>query len=245
MSVQFQGLAKMRPFLACLAGAARDPYSLASDWALLDLRERQRALELEASRQGRFIATRALVRRALSDSCGAGDAPKAWSFSENEYGKPRVSQADSGGEAIEFSVSHTDELTVVAVMRGVAIGVDVEDTSVDLPWLEVARHFFAPEEIKLLACCEEAEGKSRFYAYWTAKESVLKALGCGLQGRLDGVIVDFACAEGEGIKVSLVERRHGDSSEVSVMQFRYRQRFLISVCVDGAALVDPVVRSYG
>jgi phosphopantetheinyl transferase len=238
MSGMHLPISELRANLGCVQNGARDSSLLASDWGLLDSFERHCADSIGADRRDRFISTRALVRKLLSDSCEGEIDPRAWKFSENAHGKRRLHQPPCGGEGIEFSVSHTDDLTIVAAARVISIGVDIEDTSVNLPWLEMARHFFAEEEFDYLSNCKEGSGLSCFYSYWTAKESVLKAIGCGLQGRLDGVRVNLRNPDLIGISLD------GDSAEMSVKQIAYKNRFLISVCTQGVAPTQFTIRNY-
>jgi 4'-phosphopantetheinyl transferase len=79
-------------------------------------------------------------------------APEALEFERGEGGKPRLRDAGD----VEFNLSHSGELVVVAVTRGRAVGVDVER--------------IAPERDRPPA----------FYEEWVRREAALKCLGVGL-----------------------------------------------------------------
>jgi 4'-phosphopantetheinyl transferase len=68
------------------------------------------------------------------------------------------------------------------------VGVDVESLRRAAP-LEVADRFFAPAEVAALRALPEREQASRFFDYWTFKESYVKARGLGLRLPLDKFVV--------------------------------------------------------
>jgi 4'-phosphopantetheinyl transferase len=75
---------------------------------------------------------------------------------------------------LEFSLSHSGDLTVVAVARGVAVGVDVERIVDEAGVDSLARGVLSGgEELG-------AERARDLTAYWTRKEAVLKTTGDGL-----------------------------------------------------------------
>jgi 4'-phosphopantetheinyl transferase len=84
------------------------------------------------------------------------------------HGKPRVA-----GVGIEVSVAHSGDLAVVAITRAGPVGVDVE-AIVAIDYRDLLETVCAPEERAQVVT------DGRFYAYWTRKESVLKATGFGL-----------------------------------------------------------------
>lgn len=89
-------------------------------------------------------------------------------------GKPYVP-----GEDIEFSVSRSAGVEVVAVSRA-PVGVDIERIA-PLPDLEaLAAYALADAEARHLAGLDAAEQPDFFYRCWTRKEACLKAMGTGL-----------------------------------------------------------------
>ncbi|MGG4604979.1 4'-phosphopantetheinyl transferase family protein [Paenalcaligenes sp. Me131] len=80
-----------------------------------------------------------------------------------------------------FNISHSHELISIAV-SSLSVGVDVEHTATSLDTRALAQHFFAEPEAQHLH-------GSRFFAYWTSKEALLKAHGNGL--RTDPVELDL------------------------------------------------------
>jgi 4'-phosphopantetheinyl transferase len=124
--------------------------------------------------------TRTLLRTVLSkyEDC----SPRQWEFDEHERGKPFIASPES---RLFFNLSHSSEWVACAVAHFPVIGVDIEDCHRDVEVLRLARRFFSPQECgDLLEYSAEAR-KSRFFAYWTLKESYIKARGEGIALGLD------------------------------------------------------------
>ena len=101
------------------------------------------------------------------------------------HGKPRL--LDHPG--LELSVAHTAGWAAVAVSRGAAVGVDIEEVA---PWAsadldDVALLTLAPVERAVLAR-QPAPARARaFTTYWTRKVAAVKAVGRGLATPLDRI----------------------------------------------------------
>jgi 4'-phosphopantetheinyl transferase len=159
--------------------------------ALLDDTERarwQRLVRVE-DRQ-RFLLARGLVRTVLAGLLGEGD-PAALRFTHNAHGKPALA-ASKGGQPLEFNLSHTDGLLVLAVSRGLALGVDVEALGREVDMLALSARFFSSREHAELQELAGGELRERFFALWTLKEAWLKARGLGLHIPLDDFSFNFA-----------------------------------------------------
>jgi 4'-phosphopantetheinyl transferase len=146
-----------------------------------DERERHRRFYFERDRR-LFLATRALARTTLSRY--APVAPEAWRFAAGSHGKPRVAGPE-GAPAISFNLSNTHGLVVCAVSRHEPLGVDVEDLERRGETVAIADRYFAPAEVDALRKLPPGEQRARFFAYWTLKESYIKARGLGLALPLD------------------------------------------------------------
>ena len=119
-----------------------------------------------------FVLGRGLLR--MLAGAALGRTPESLVFGVGAQGKPWL-------EGIEFSVSHSRGMVLVALCRSAAVGVDVERIDPGIDALEVANSSFAAEESAWIA--RAAEGTERvqaFYDCWTCKEAVLKAHGGGL-----------------------------------------------------------------
>lgn len=130
-----------------------------------------------------FLATRALVRTALSEY--ASVAPQAWRFAAREHGKPYIVHPAVRPE-LHFNLANTKGLVVCAVScRCANIGVDAETTERSVERDEIADAYFSPLEAAALRALPPADRPPRFLSYWTLKESYIKARGLGLAIPLD------------------------------------------------------------
>ena len=122
--------------------------------------------------------TRALVRTTLSRY--ADVAPEAWRFGAGERGKPFVSGPE-GAPRLAFNLSNTHGLIACAVSQSFdEVGIDVEHRERVAEMRRLAEAHFAPPEVSAIRSESEAAIAERFFAYWTLKESYIKARGLGL-----------------------------------------------------------------
>lgn len=104
-------------------------------------------------------------------------------FRSEAGGKPQlVPDSDSAADAcrLEFNWSHSGDYALIAIARGLPLGVDIEYLGKQPRVLEIARRYFDPGEAEALAGLQAEARRRAFIALWCAKESVLKACGEGL-----------------------------------------------------------------
>lgn len=122
------------------------------------------------------LITRALVRTVLSFY--AERAPEEWQFEKGQKDKPEIIQPPF---PLRFNISHTDNFIVCALAREYDLGVDVEYLQRNNDILSIADRYFSPQEVEeLFSLPDDASKRSRFFDYWTLKESYIKAWGLGL-----------------------------------------------------------------
>ncbi len=126
----------------------------------------------------RRLAARALLRGLLRRVAGPG--PAAAAIRRSPFGAPEL--GDGCGWSV--NVSHTRGLVAAAVGRASRVGLDVERHDDSLDHAAVAQRFFHASECAELARLNRDEGRARFFALWTGKEAVAKALGMGLEREL-------------------------------------------------------------
>lgn len=145
------------------------------DRDLLDARERDRLERLRVEDKRRqLLAAQADLRRVLA-SYGSRP-PEAIRFAYGEHGKPWL--PDDPG--LGFNLSHSHDLAVIAVCRGIELGADLEHTGRERPFVRLARRYFDPAEHAWLEARERETRATDFYRIWTLKEAYLKAVGTGL-----------------------------------------------------------------
>jgi 4'-phosphopantetheinyl transferase len=128
-------------------------------------------------RQVSALAQNALGR-LLQAYSGANAAP---AILRGEHGKPFVAEAGFP----RFNLSHSGCCVVFAFSKDHELGVDVEMISRRHSTMDLARRFYATDEVAALDSLAESEREVAFLRLWTCKEAVLKALGRGLSFGLD------------------------------------------------------------
>jgi 4'-phosphopantetheinyl transferase len=165
--------------------------------ALLDrFRQTLAAEELDRTRRFRFerlqkhfVASRGFLRHVLARYVSA--KPEELRFTYNSYGKPSL----AGEKSLQFNMSHSHEVGLVAVTRGAAVGIDVEHIRADFASDEIARRFFSRLEVETFNSLPPEEQVGAFFRCWTRKEAYIKAIGKGLSQPLDSFDVTLAPAD--------------------------------------------------
>ncbi len=102
--------------------------------------------------------------------------PSALSFRYASRGKPYLCRFDS----LSFNLSHSGGMALYAFTNEGELGIDLEKHDSELRCEEIAKNFFAPDEVGFLEAAS-AEGRpQRFFELWSRKEAYLKALANGL-----------------------------------------------------------------
>jgi 4'-phosphopantetheinyl transferase len=140
----------------------------------------------------RFIACRGQVRRILARYLQE-DAGRL-SFEYGLKGKP-ILAAPWRRSKIEYNVSHSHELALCAVALDRELGIDLEQLRTPYDFEGIASQFFAAEEVAVLNSLSEQSRLAAFFACWTRKEAILKAVGAGLSIPLNQVVVSVAPQE--------------------------------------------------
>jgi len=161
-----------------------DPESLLDPGVLEALRglmtkdeaERQRRFRQPRGRQEALV-TRGLVRTCLSQYTGVD--PQDWRFETGRHGRPEIA-SPAAWRHLRFNLSHTRGRVVCLVAWRIDVGVDVEAIDRGGRLLDIARRYFSISEADALLGLPASERLSRFFDYWTLKESYIKARGMGL-----------------------------------------------------------------
>jgi len=173
------------------------------------------------------LITRVLIREVLSKYIDTV-SPREWQLVENDDGKPRV-KPERLPFPLEFNVSHTPNMIVLAVTNGQEIGIDVESLCRDIATDDLARYAFSPEEYAQLVGTNPQKFQERFFDFWTLKEAYIKACGMGLSIPLDSFSFTISGTNRVSIKFSSV--RIDDPAKWTFWQIKPQQKFAISLAV--------------
>jgi 4'-phosphopantetheinyl transferase len=151
--------------------------------SVLSADEMARATRFKAEvHRARFVAGRVAVREILAQELGC--EPRDLEFSYNRWGKPAVTSAP-----MSFNLAHSENVGLLAIATDL-IGVDIErrrPVEFDL----LARNVFSEGEFRMWQNSTEDQKPTLFYALWTRKEALLKAIGCGITEHVQNVSVFF------------------------------------------------------
>jgi 4'-phosphopantetheinyl transferase len=204
-----------------------DEPTLRSLESVLAPAERQRADHFHYPRdRRRYVVGRGRLRLLLGEYLSR--TPSEISIETTTLGKPSV--ADQPSEGLRFNLAHSEELALIAIAKGREIGVDVERERPEVDCVELAKRFFAPEELAALAASPPAERHTVFYRCWTRKEAYIKAIGLGMQIPLDSFAVTA-----ESDSAALIHTTH-DPSQIRKWELRSlfpMSGFAAAVAVEG------------
>jgi 4'-phosphopantetheinyl transferase len=191
--------------------------------------ERARATRFHFSRDRQyFTATRALLRTILGGYLDSD--PKALRFQYSKNEKPSLTPSQSQNP-VEFNVSHSGDVALLAFARGRDVGVDVEQLRENFDHEAVARRFFSEQEQRQLAALAPADRYHGFFRCWTRKEAYIKARGTGLAFPLH----QFDVSLRPGEENALISTRP-DSTEAarwSLQDVRTGKAYVAALCVLG------------
>jgi 4'-phosphopantetheinyl transferase len=154
----------------------------------------------EAER-ARFIASHGTLRTLLGHHLSK--PPESIEFAHGIHGKPVVA---GHPDDIEFSLSRSRELCVVAVTHGSRVGVDIEQVRPLDGALQIARSRFRPVEAAAI------DSPVEFFRLWTRKEAAAKCLGWGLALPFDAFEIDPSIPGSERVIVN----HQGERNEILV-----------------------------
>ncbi|STY29776.1 phosphopantetheinyl transferase [Legionella wadsworthii] len=149
-------------------------HELKNAYELLNSEEQARAERFYFSKhRRRFANARAIMRIILSNYLNI--SAEDLEFSYNSHGKPEI----TNGAKLQFNLSHTEDLALLAVGKGFPLGVDVEKYSAR-PYVGIAKSLFSDQEFDEFIKVPLALRPAIFFHVWAQKEALIKACGLGL-----------------------------------------------------------------
>jgi 4'-phosphopantetheinyl transferase len=196
---------------------------------ILSADERARAARFHFARDRQyFTATRAVLRVILASY--ADSDPKELVFRYSDKEKPSLNPAPCGRQ-VEFNVSHSGDVALLAFAQGRALGVDVEKVREDFDHEAIARRFFSVQEQRQLATLAPAERYAGFFRCWTRKESYIKAQGTGLSLPLDRFDVSLRPGDGNALLSTRPDR--SEAAHWCLQEVPAGDGYVAALCVRG------------
>ncbi|HEV3157457.1 MAG TPA: 4'-phosphopantetheinyl transferase superfamily protein [Candidatus Baltobacteraceae bacterium] len=129
----------------------------------------------------RWAEARGALRVVLGSY--ASVAPSRIVFDTGQFGKPVLRESNV---ALSFNITHTGNIALIAVAgTNRMVGIDAELIRSDVEWSNLSRRFFAPAEAEEIHSAPPEQHVAAFFACWTRKEALVKAMGVGLSMLLD------------------------------------------------------------
>lgn len=163
---------------------------------------------------------RVLLSRYLNIS------PENLRFARHKLGKPYLLDAGDQPNGLQFNLSHSADSMLVGV-GGMPLGIDIEvwDQRHDLFCL--AEEILAPRERSYWDALSVDQQVAAFYRFWTRKESLVKAVGCGIGVGFKGIVTSLsgeqffqalpeACRDTSDWRIIDLELRNGVSAALTL-----------------------------
>ena len=145
-------------------------------------------------------------------------------YHRNEHGKPYLTDAPE----TYVNWSHSGAYVICAISDR-EVGIDLQKMDRE-PGKNLIRKALTLQEQKAYEQIEPEKQKKRFYEYWSAKESFLKALGTGFYTSLARFQVNFE----EGNPV-IEQQIHAKKYACQLLDFR-ESEYVAAVCVENSRI---------
>jgi 4'-phosphopantetheinyl transferase len=148
---------------------------------MLSAEERAVAAGFDSEERRRaYITAHALLRAILGRI--AGVAPNEIVFRYGRRGKPEIV---SPTQDLQFNMSHSRDVVLVAVTHGRRVGVDIEHIDEPGDVRRIAARFLSPRDRDAIDQLPAERQRAAFLRCWTRKEAYMKARGDGISRPLD------------------------------------------------------------
>ena len=124
-----------------------------------------------------FVRCRSTLRSLIGSYLGLHAAEIRFEYLAS--GKPQIA-AEQNPHRLQFNVSHSGDVALIAVCNEQNLGIDIEKVRYDVDTFSLAERFFSTRERAGLRALPDHLRVPGFFACWTRKEAFLKATGEGL-----------------------------------------------------------------
>jgi 4'-phosphopantetheinyl transferase len=189
--------------------------------------ERAERFHFEVHRR-HFIAAHGMFRIILGRYVGLD--PALLRFEYEAYGKPKLARHDQNG-GINFNLSHSHNLALLAVTRHHPVGVDLEYMRPVAEAEQIAARNFSAAENRRFQSLPEEQRLEAFFNCWTRKEAYIKAIGEGLTHPLDQFEVSLTPSEPP--RLINVTGHPGEAARWSLQTFSPAPGYVAALAVKG------------
>ncbi|MGI5195719.1 4'-phosphopantetheinyl transferase family protein [Streptomyces sp. CA-288835] len=173
----------------------------------------------------RFAASRVLLKFAAAVALRV--PPQAVELGYGPTGRPFL----RGYDAVDISLSHTEDLLLIGLTTKGLIGVDAERADRPLYTRGLHRHVCTPHEMTVLERLPQRRRGPALVRLWTLKEAYSKAIGQGLRFRF----TDFGFGgEHQPARVLAPDGAPGTGVEWEFRTFSVDGGYVVSVAVSDA-----------
>jgi 4'-phosphopantetheinyl transferase len=166
--------------------------------------ETARSFHFEHDRK-RYILSHEILREILSRYLNL--SPEEIGFLKDAFGKPTLT---NNFLAVNFNISHAEDMALFAFTRHQPVGVDIERTHEINSLQDVAATFMSAAELEAFHELPVELQLKGFFRVWTRKEALIKALGKGMSMPLTRVEVGIDSKRSR----TLTLEDHDDRSQV-------------------------------
>ena len=192
---------------------------------------------LSQSQREHFLFGRGLLKAILSSYAGCD--PTDVQFDIDTRGKPFLSS--NNPICLSFNLSHSGKRFVVAVAKNHDLGVDLENINRERAVLKIAQRYFSSSEIRGLKNLPKTLQIERFYELWTLKESVVKACGYGLSGRLSKIEFSFPASRKLKMHSAPV---NGNLTHWQSWQIKESENYMLALSAKSSDIKINNIKSY-
>lgn len=197
--------------------------ALARYWPILSADEQARANRFHFARdRNRYVVARAVLRLVYGRYQSI--PPSQIQFTYTEYGKPTL-------PGLQFNVSHSDGLAMMAFCRETEVGIDVEKRKPMADGEKIAERFFSDAEVAVFKSLPPEQRTEAFFNCWTRKEAYIKAIGEGLSCPLKSF--DVSLAPGEPARLLRIRGSEAAAAAWSMFSFEPKEGWVTAVALPG------------
>ena len=184
----------------------------------------------------RFIAGRGILRQLLANYLQMKSDLIIFEYSDR--GKPQITSS-LNKDSLQFNVSHSQDLALYGFNYQKNIGVDLEYIKDNIDYKQLAKRFFATEELQLINSYPAQEQKTIFFQLWTAKEAYLKATGDGLAESLD--TIEFTLNNNYELNLVKIKQDRAAASHWLIDNFIPQDNFIATVAVEHSSKISDLI----